>query len=105
MPNLNKKESIKPWVKKPKGKQSSWSYNPIYHTTRWRKLRLQQLAIDPLCFECKKINRTNPANVVDHIDPVQKGGNPFDLDNLQSLCTSHHNSKTGKSKNNIKPFV
>ena len=36
------------------------------------------------------------ANEVDHIVPLHKGGDPFDMDNLQALCRSCHIAKTAR---------
>lgn len=44
-----------------------------------------------------------PATDVDHKVPVSAGGAPFDPDNLQSLCHSHHSQKTALDKQGI-PF-
>jgi len=43
---------------------------------------------------CKKVGRKVPANHIDHIIPISRGGAPLDLANLQSLCLSCHNRKT-----------
>lgn len=37
-----------------------------------------------------------PVQVTDHIVPINEGGAMYDWDNLQSLCTQCHNSKSGK---------
>ena len=34
-------------------------------------------------------------DVVDHVHEILDGADPFDPDNLQSLCTECHNRKTG----------
>lgn len=97
MPTLNNKQRKLPNLAKGKSKSKSWSYHSIYHTTQWRRLRALKLNINPLCEQCEKQKMIEEATVVDHINPVQEGGEPFDLNNLQSLCKSHHNSKTAKS--------
>jgi len=38
--------------------------------------------------------------MVDHIIPVKAGGDPFDSGNLQSMCQSCHNTKTGQENKN-----
>ena len=79
--------------------------NDRYHTTRWRKLRLHVLIHEPLCRECAKNGRVTAANVIDHITPVSTGKDEaerdilhWDNNNLQPLCDSCHNSKSGKEK-------
>jgi 5-methylcytosine-specific restriction enzyme A len=64
----------------------------IYDTRRWRRLRLHQLSISPLC-ACGR-----PAVHVDHIDPITAGGDPWDRGNLQSLCHACHSLKTNADK-------
>jgi 5-methylcytosine-specific restriction protein A len=39
-----------------------------------------------------------PAQMVDHIVPINKGGAPLDLNNLQSLCNHCHAVKTARDK-------
>lgn len=60
----------------------------IYNSKRWKMLRKRRLFLDPLC-GCGEI-----ATDVDHIQPIEDGGEPFDLENTQSLCASCHGSKT-----------
>lgn len=68
----------------------------FYHRKRWRKLSALYRKSNPVCVQCAKQGRTVPADVVDHITPILDGGDPYDEDNLQSLCNSCHNSKTAK---------
>jgi len=65
----------------------------IYSKQRWKRLRLQQLSTEPLCRVCRR-----PASQVDHIKPVADGGEPWSLENLQSLCATHHSQKTARDK-------
>lgn len=60
----------------------------IYNTKRWKMLRRRRLFLDPLC-KCGVI-----ATDVDHITPIEEGGEPYDLANTQSLCASCHGKKT-----------
>lgn len=62
----------------------------------WQNARLQFLAENPICVECLKTGRTEPAAVVDHIVP-HKGDERLlkDRSNWQALCKRHHNEKTG----------
>lgn len=65
----------------------------FYDTARWKRLRRFVLSQEPLCRRCGR-----PAQVVDHIRPIKKGGSATDLDNLQPLCTPCHNAKSSKDK-------
>lgn len=64
-----------------------------YTTRRWRTLREQALVRDG--YHCVKPACTNPGPLaVDHIWEVADGGPFWSLDNLQTLCDSHHKQKT-----------
>jgi len=69
----------------------------FYHSSAWRKVRKLYIEANPLCVECMKDNKLIKADVVDHIiryrDKPELG---LDVNNLQSLCHYHHNSKSGK---------
>ena len=56
----------------------------------WRRLRADQLRIEPLCRECQKHGRVTAGNTVDHID-----GDSYNngRDNLQTLCKKCHDKK------------
>lgn len=62
---------------------------------KWRLARLEFLAANPLCVQCKAVNRITAATVVDHI--VAHKGNMrlfWDTANWQALCETCHNRKT-----------
>lgn len=74
---------------------SAWArtLDPI-NRRRWRTVRGNYLALHPVCEwpECVGL-----AHEVDHVVNLKtKGVNPFDYRNLQSLCTPHHATKTGR---------
>lgn len=50
----------------------------------------------PLCAECNRQGRITPARVVDHITPINEGGERYDFSNLQGLCDKCHNRKSGR---------
>jgi len=66
------------------------------YNKRWRKLSELIRTNEPLCRECKKYNRTTLAKCVDHIKPIELGGDMMDPANLQPLCYSCHNAKTAR---------
>lgn len=68
--------------------------NRFYQRVQWKRARAAQLAREPLCRECRKLSKLVAAEVVDHINPISTGIDPYDTDNLQSLCKSCHNRKT-----------
>jgi 5-methylcytosine-specific restriction protein A len=75
-----------------------WGKEPLYKTYKWRKLRNTFIAQHPLCVACELDGVVKPAYVVDHVQPISKGGAPFDYNNLQSLCEMHHNRKSSSER-------
>jgi len=53
-------------------------------------MRLQQLAIEPLCRLCKRQGKVTPANVVDHIEKHFGDPEKFWCGELQSVCRNCH---------------
>lgn len=66
----------------------------FYNKAAWIGLRARHLIDFPLCVSCASRGITTTANTVDHVQPIRSGGAELDPANLQSLCTSCHNSKT-----------
>lgn len=63
----------------------------IYSLARWRKLRMFQLRRHPLCNVCG-----GAASTVDHIIPIEQGGDPWDINNLQTICFQCHQEKRAR---------
>lgn len=59
---------------------------------RWRKVRRMKLNADPMC---QWPGCDQAASDVDHIKTKASGGDDSDA-NLQSLCKSHHSTKTAR---------
>lgn len=94
-----KKSVRRPWqvVRKPQeGRQHA--NTKFYQSTEWRKLRAVKLDEQPLCEECLRNRKLVKAQMVDHIVPINKGGAPLDIENLQSLCNPCHNSKSARER-------
>lgn len=71
-------------------------YDPQHsrdYGARWRKIRLMQLRVEPLCRHCKANGVVTPATEVDHILRLKRGGTN-EAHNLQSLCKPCHSRKT-----------
>ncbi|HIP48683.1 MAG TPA: HNH endonuclease [Lutibacter sp.] len=68
----------------------------FYNSWTWRKKRKQILNNNPLCVMCEREDIITNATVVDHILAISAGGCKLCEDNLQSLCSYHHNQKSGK---------
>ena len=87
----------RPWM--PERKPHEGRKNPnkkFYQSMPWRRLRATKIDQQPLCEECERKNIVTVANMVDHIVPINKGGEPLDISNLQSLCNRCHNQKSGR---------
>ncbi len=67
------------------------------NTRRWQKVRMMYLRNYPLCVECGKQNKINPASEVHHIVPVTHGGEDTET-NLEPLCKSCHSKKTASER-------
>lgn len=73
--------------------------------SRWKRIRLEHLADEPLCRMCTQQSRVTLATEVDHIKPLWEGGQEYDRDNLQSLCSPCHIIKTSEeAKRRAKQF-
>ena len=68
---------------------------------RWRRLRLQILAAEPLCRFCAANGRVTAASHVDHIEPFHGLHDPRRLDpsNLRPLCAPCHMAHTARQAN------
>lgn len=63
----------------------------------WRdRVRPQQLLDFPYCQTCIEKDELVPAKEVDHIIPLEEGGEPFDPANLRSQCKRCHVIKTAE---------
>ncbi len=104
MPKLPPKKP-RSWETKRPPQSGRGFVNPWYHTPAWRTLRAAILRDNPYCVECKAANITALATVVDHIKGVSTGKTAADKErlmwdesNLQPMCKSCHDSKSGKER-------
>lgn len=98
MPTITKHKS-RPWLTEHKPHEGYRHHNTkFYQSTAWRKLRAVKLKQSPMCEQCERNGRITPAQMVDHIVPINKGGASLDIENLQSLCNACHNRKSAKDK-------
>ena len=98
MPTV-KKHTRRPWLPERKAFEGYRHHNTDFYQSRmWRSLRALKLEQTPLCEECQRRGILTPAQMVDHIIPINKGGAPLDMSNLQSLCNKCHAVKTARDK-------
>jgi 5-methylcytosine-specific restriction protein A len=110
---ISPSSSRKPWIPERTPKphqhrpnQGRYERSDQYDTTRWRNARKYHLLLNPLCVECKKAGRITEATVLDHILRVNAGGEFWDSNNWQGLCSPCHNRKSAKERHqeNVKQF-
>jgi 5-methylcytosine-specific restriction protein A len=100
--------AIKPPTKqqsKTGGQYSKGLAGSFYSCSAWLKLRNYKRLLSPLCEHCLILDILTPYHTIDHIKPISEGGEPLNLDNLQTLCKQCHAIKTGKEtskRNHIK---
>jgi 5-methylcytosine-specific restriction endonuclease McrA len=90
--------------------KTSMYANEIHSSSRWRKTSRLYREAHPVCEACLKASKRadkradkragmiNLATSVDHIVPLFLGGEPYDWDNLQSLCDYHHAMKSQRER-------
>lgn len=66
----------------------------IYRSKRWYVLARKVKFDEPMCRHCAAEGVDRVAVDVDHIVPLDQGGDPWSRANLQPLCKSHHSIKT-----------
>ena len=64
------------------------STKKFYNSDGWKRLRALKLSQDPFCELCGR-----PATTVDHRQAIREGVNPYDMSNLESLCSQCHSRK------------
>lgn len=79
------------------------SNSQFYNSHQWRRLRQSYLSQHPLCEcdECKILPVPLPAQMVDHVTPINQGGEPLDWSNLQAMNNRCHNKKSARESHGI----
>lgn len=92
-------ELRRPW--QPKHNQGrTYTDTSFYRTNAWIALRQRKLKMSPYC-ECDDCKgKKVPADMVDHIKPIELGGAALDINNLQSMRNHPcHDRKRAREKN------
>lgn len=90
-----------PWnKKKSQGRVYKTASTFDYTSTRWRSLRAEKLRINPFC-ECQDCEgKRIKADMVDHKQRIEDGGDPYEISNLQSMRNHPcHDRKRAKERN------
>lgn len=88
------KKIVRSWVPQRAAFERENGNKEFYNSWPWRKKSKSYREEHPLCVVCEREGLVVQARVVDHIVSINKGGDKFDDDNLQSLCDSCHNRKS-----------
>ena len=84
------------WVSEKVSFSRAVDNSKFYNSWTWRKFRKFYINRNPLCVVCLAVGVDTIAKVVDHIIPIALGGEKLKENNVQSMCTVHHNSKSGE---------
>jgi len=77
--------------------ESALTWRKLYKDPRWKKLRRQFLARNPICSDCAEFGLVVLATDVDHIERHMGDlAKAFDWKNLQGLCHRCHSRKTAR---------
>jgi 5-methylcytosine-specific restriction protein A len=69
----------------------------FYQTPEWRTFREDILVRDPVCrIKDKCAPKGAPSTCVDHVIPIEAGGEPLDPRNAQGACWPCHSAKTAR---------
>ena len=87
-------------IRKHRSQGRTYTDTSFYRSTAWRNLRAEKLRISPYC-ECDDCKgKAVVADMVDHIIPIELGGAPLDIKNLQSMRNHPcHDRKRAREKN------
>jgi 5-methylcytosine-specific restriction protein A len=103
-------------MEKPKSKQRPWGTKPalrpmqfrkssdFYHTSQWTKESKAFREANPLCRPCQEEGIIYPAEMVDHIIPLEICKDPWDHNNWQPICRKHNNKKAAQDKKLIQKY-
>jgi len=64
------------------------------YNVAWQQVRADYARAHPWCEECLLEGLRVAVAIVDHRQPIRRGGARLDPRNLESLCRSHHARKT-----------
>lgn len=89
-------KALRAWVPPHKRKTAPMrvgTYNKLYLTPQYRAARAAVLTRDEYTCKICGAELHGFDATVDHIVPLAKGGDPFDVSNLQAACRSCNSAK------------
>ena len=97
MPTINKTSKRRPWEgpqRKAFERSTDKANRDVYDSPAWRTTRKIVREDEPLCRYCLEKGLAVDTEEIDHILPINQGGNAYERDNLQGLCTPCHRAKS-----------
>lgn len=99
----------KPWQSEPtKPFARNRDHSKFYNASRWRKVSKAFREANPLCVECEKQGKVSSVQVADHIKGlgflIDNNIDAYDHKELQPLCSSCHNKKSGSEAHNSRAY-
>ena len=94
MPTLNRRRDDNTPTSHRQGKNN----RTFYQSHRWHEYSRQYRKKHPLCVQCLKEGKTVRSAAVDHILPIEQGGDMWNPANHQALCIKHHSIKTKEER-------
>lgn len=90
----------RPWVQERKPFGRDRDFSKFYNARKWRNTAKAHKLKHPFCVDCEKEGIVAAVKVTDHVRGLgflmDNGLDPYDYNELQSLCEKHHNIKSGK---------
>jgi len=72
----------------------------VYKTKMWQRRRMQVFSRDPLCADGRVCGGKAPSMEVDHVIPLDQGGDRYAMSNLRGTCSACHHAKTAQEARN-----
>lgn len=95
------KSISRPWLKEENHRHNHRNGDrSFYQSKTWKAIRDAFLSANPYCVECEKEGKKVKATVADHKTQRINSGSD-DFSNLQGLCSSHHNAKSARERNQM----
>lgn len=99
MPYLPKPQSS--YTPPPRRTTNNAERKRFYDSTAWRRVRSIQISTVPYCEACylqHTLTDCTQGAPIDHIVPINHGGDELDSNNLMTLCPAHHDRKSAMER-------
>jgi 5-methylcytosine-specific restriction endonuclease McrA len=83
-------------IERDRSRQRREATKGTYKTRRWQLRRMQVFTHDPFCADGRVCGGKAPSVEVDPVTPLDRGGDPYRMDNLRGTCRDCHEAKTAE---------